>query len=70
MNKVIEKNYTDWIIRIIPQKSMDESFSFEIIDPHGNCKHVDTGGNTLQEAIERAKKMVDVQNTGSKFGVK
>jgi hypothetical protein len=70
MNNVIEKTYTDWVIRIFRQESMDESFSFEIIDPHGNIKHVDTGGNTLQEAIYRAKEMVDVQNTGSKFGVK
>ncbi len=70
MNDVIEKNYAGWVIRIIRQKSMEESFSFEIVDPQGNCKHVDTGGNTYQEAIDRAKEMVEVQNAGSKYGIK
>ncbi len=70
MNDIIEKKYAGWIIRIIRQESMDESYSFEIIDPLGNIKHIDTGGNTVQESIDRAKEMIEVQNVGSKFGVK
>ena len=70
MNAITEKNYAGWTIRIIRQESMDESFSFEIIDPQGATKHIDTGGNTFQEAIDRAKKMVEVQNAGSKYGIK
>ncbi len=70
MNDIIEKNYAGWTIRIIRQKSMDEDFSFEVIDPHGKNKHVDTGGKTYQEAMKRAKKMIELESTGSKFGVK
>ncbi len=70
MTDIIERRHAGWSIRIFRQQSMDESFSFEITDPKGNSKHVDTGGHTIEEAMERAKKMIEVQKTGAKYGVK
>jgi len=57
-----EQNYKEHNIRITPHKEYCSEYSFVIIDPRGEeIKHVSNGGVTLDNALEKAKQMIDLE---------
>ncbi len=57
-----EQNYKEHTIRITPHKEYCSEYSFVIISPRGEeIKHVSSGGVTLDNALEKAKQMIDFE---------
>jgi hypothetical protein len=57
-----DTTYQNHIIRIQPHHDRCSEYSFVIIDSEGNeIKHVNTGGDTWEKALAKAKGMIDLE---------
>ncbi len=57
-----EQTYREHTIRLQPHKEYCSEYAFVVIDPRGDeIKHVRNGGITLQNALDKAKEMIDFE---------
>ena len=57
-----EQTYKEYTVRLQPHKEYCSEYAFVIIDPRGNeIKHVKNGGFTWENAMDKAKEMIDFE---------
>lgn len=61
MNTLTSEIYRGWKVIITPAENLCANFSFDIISPSGDSRHVAMGGHSVLRALERAKEMIDME---------
>jgi hypothetical protein len=61
MPEITTDNHHGWNISVHPENNMCSNFSFDIISPEGEIKHVSLGGDNETRALERAREMIDME---------
>jgi hypothetical protein len=61
MNMITTDSYRGWNIRVYAEHTLCSNFSFDVTDPSGKTRQVRMGGGDRDQALERARELIEME---------